>query len=93
MNLSMLSWISFNHYSVQYSFKATGCFSTKPASRGYDSYETGMNPVALLSPILGENIGQAQGSNPVVKGKLLKIGNVILQCPHAVNLSVFTAQS
>ena len=28
VHLSMLSWSSFNHYSAQYSFQATGCFPT-----------------------------------------------------------------
>ena len=28
VHLSMLSWSSFNHYSTQYSFQATGCFPT-----------------------------------------------------------------
>ena len=30
VHLSMLSWSSFNQYSAQYSFQATGCFPIQP---------------------------------------------------------------
>ena len=33
VHTSMLSWISFDQYSAQYSFKATGCFPTYPLSK------------------------------------------------------------
>ena len=33
VHLSMLSWSSFNQYSAQYSFQATGCLPTLPLSK------------------------------------------------------------
>ena len=33
VHLPIHSWSSSNHYSVQYSFQATGCFPTEPSSK------------------------------------------------------------
>ena len=51
LHISMLSWSSFNQYSMQYSFQA--------AFPHNQSGERGMNPVAIISSILWKNIAQA----------------------------------
>ena len=47
VHLSMLSWSSFNQYSAQYSFQATGSFSNITFVETTNSGERGMNPVAM----------------------------------------------
>ena len=59
VHLFMLSWSSFNQYSAQYSFQATGCFATKPMSKQQTAVREEWILSQWLSSILGKNIGQA----------------------------------
>ena len=71
VHLSMLSWSSFNQYSAQYSFQATGCFPTTT-----DSSQRGMNPVAMNIINPWKEYWPSLGSNkrpPVLKCRT-KIG-------------------
>ena len=50
----------FNQYFPQYSFKATGCFSTKPLTKQWTVVREEWILLQWLSSILGKNIGQAR---------------------------------
>ena len=67
----VLSW-SFNQYSAQYSFQATGCFPTIVETM--DSDERGMNPVAITIINTWKEYWPCWGSNqrpPVLKSATL----------------------
>ena len=73
VHLSMFSWSSFNQYSTQYSFQATGCFPTKPLSKQWRAV-SGMNSVAMtiINPL--KEYWQSSGLNqrpPVLKSATL----------------------
>ena len=54
VQLSMLSWSSFDQYSAQYSLSATGCFPTWQQTAVQEKIILSQ----WLSSILGKNIGQ-----------------------------------
>ena len=59
MHLSMLSWSSFNQFSAQYSFQASGCFPTSPLSKDWTAVKKDRILSQRLSSILGKNIARA----------------------------------
>ena len=59
LHLSTLFWSSFNQYSTQYSFHATGCFPTKPLSKQWTAVREKLILLQWISSILGKNIGWA----------------------------------
>ena len=59
VHLSMLSWNSFNKYSAQFFFQATGCFLTYALSKQQTSVREERFLPKCLSSILGKNIGRA----------------------------------
>ena len=67
---SMLSWSSFNQYSMQYSLQATGTHMT--TVKTVESGERGMNPVAMT--VTRTEYKLSRGSNqrpPVLKSYML----------------------
>ena len=60
VHLSMLFWSSFNQYSAQYSFQATGCFCRKPMLKQRRTVREEWILLQWLSSILGKNIGRAR---------------------------------
>ena len=65
VHLSMLSWGSFDQYSTQYSFQATGCFPTQSSSKKQkmDNSKRGIHLAAISIVIPGKNISRAKDSN------------------------------
>ena len=57
---SMLSWSSFNQYSAQYSFQATGCFPILPLWKQRTVVREEWILLQWLSSILRKNIGLAE---------------------------------
>ena len=78
VQLSMLSWSSFNQYAAQYSFHLT-------IVEKMDSCERGMNPVAMTIINPQKEYWPSNGSNqqpPVLKSTTLPTELYGLACPN-----------
>ena len=63
VHLSMLSWISFNQYSAQYSFQAAMQLSRLTVVESKDGAERGMNPAAMFVISPRREYWQSRGLN------------------------------
>ena len=74
VHLSMLSWNSFNQYSAQYSFQATGRFYYITVVKTTNSAEKGMIPVPMTIINPWKEYWLSRGLNqrpPVLKSAML----------------------